>query len=959
VVAFRIPVNTYRIQFGPRFRFEDGAGLVPYLDELGITDLYASPLLRARKGSPHGYDVTDPTTLNPELGNAEEFDALASALKERDMGLLLDIVPNHMAAGSENRWWMGVLESGVRSPYAAYFDIDWSSAKKALDRKVLLPILGGPYGKVLESGELSVRLEEGEFVVRYGDAKLPLSLKSCLRILSHRIEALEETYGPQSVVFRELWDVIAAIEHLPDDAAGDPGPPADRSRKEKEIRQSLRRLCGGRPEIRAFFERNLRILNGRKGNPESFEPLDRLLSDQHYWLSFWRLANEEINYRRFFAISDLISLRVEDFEVFNASHEFVLKLVAEGKVTGLRVDHIDGIYDPLVYLATLRDRIAGTAAAGPDAPAGFYIVVEKILREDESLPPEWPVCGTTGYEFLNTVNGVFVSAAGVRDLDGIYARFIGGKMEFDKLVHANKMHIMDTHFAGEMHALGRDLGAIADRDRYGRDLPRKELRQALIEATACFPVYRTYIRSGDLAARDRRYLGRALREARRRGAGRASVPVFDFLERVLMPERPPPPSGGQGEERLRFLMRWQQFTGPILAKGLEDTALYVYNRLVSANEVGGDPASPAVAPGEFHRRAEGALARWPFGLNATSTHDTKRSEDVRARVNVLSELPGEWEKRLLLWSRWNEKKKRTVGGRRVPDRNEEILIYQTLLGAWPLDGSEIPSFEERVAEYMIKAVREAKAFTRWDRPNAPHEEAVRGFVRAILRDAGANPFLEDLRPFREKVAHYGALNSLSQVLLKIASPGVPDFYQGTELWDFSLVDPDNRRPVDFAKRAFLLSELRSGESRGAATLLHEIITRWKDGRIKLYLTWKALNFRRRHRELFLGGSYLPLPVTGGKKEHVLAFAREHNGFWTAVAVPRLTTRLVAPGEFPMGEATWGTDGGLHLPAGSPERWTDVLTGEDLSASAAEGGKLLPLGGVFRRFPVALLSGGAS
>jgi (1->4)-alpha-D-glucan 1-alpha-D-glucosylmutase len=955
VPALRIPIATYRLQFSPRFRFEDARALVSYLDALGVTDLYASPLFRARRESSHGYDTTDPTRFHPFLGSEEEFDALVAALKERDMGLLLDIIPNHMAASSENRWWMDVLESGAGSSYAPFFDIDWHSSKKALEKKILLPILGGPYGKVLENRELSLHLEKGGFVVRYYGAKLPLSVKSYLRILSHRIENLEETYGPDSPVFRELWDIIDSIEHL----ASDPGAASARVREEHAIKQNLWLLYRSRPEIKDFLEENLRIVNGRKGEPESFELLDRLLSEQHYWLSYWRLANEEINYRRFFSISDLIGLRVEDLGVFNASHELVLRLASDGKATGFRVDHVDGLYDPLGYLATLRDRILETAGSGPDAPPGCYLLVEKILQEDEALPPEWPVCGTTGYEFLNTANGVFVSARGVRELDAIYARFLGGKMDFEEVVYANKKLIMDTHFAGEMHALGKHLGSIAEQDRHGRDLPRKELRQALIEVTACFPVYRTYIRSYDLSARDRRYIGRAFREARRRGEVATSTPVFDFLKRVLMLERFPPLSGEQTEDRLRFLMRWQQFTGPIMAKGVEDTVLYVYNRLVSSNEVGGNPVSPGIPPGEFHRLAGAALARSPHGMNTTSTHDTKRSEDVRARINVLSELSGEWEKRLLLWAHWNEERKRAVGGIPVPDRNEEILIYQTLLGAWPFGEAEIPSFSERIKDYMVKAVREAKVYTRWDRPNPPHESAVRDFVESLLEDAAGNRFLEDFLPFQKKIAHYGALNSLSQVLLKIASPGVPDFYQGTELWDFSLVDPDNRRPVDFPRRTLLLTEMLNGETRDPVPVVQELLSRWEDGRIKLFLTYKGLTFRRRHRDLFLSGSYLPLPVSGGKKEHVLAFAREHNGFWAVAAVPRLMTRLVAPGEFPLGQKAWGTQGGLLLPHGSPERWNNALTGEEIHASATNGKKLLPLDRAFHHFPVALLAGGSS
>ncbi len=957
MAAPRIPIATYRLQFHPRLRFEEARAIVPYLDALGITDLYASPILQSRKESPHGYDVTDPTRIRKELGGREKFDALAASLKEKGMGLLLDIVPNHMAAVGENRWWMDILEYGAGSPYARFFDIDWLPSRKALERKILLPILGGPYGNVLENRELILSLERNGIFVRHSGAKLPLSVKSYLRILAHRIETLEETFGKDSPAFRELWELVGAIGHLPDAATPEPGAAAARGREEEPIKRNLWRLYRTRPEIRSFLDENLRIFNGRKGEPESFDLLDRLLAEQHYWLSYWRFANEEINYRRFFAIGDLIGMRIEDYEVFQASHDLVLRLVADGTVTGLRIDHIDGLYDPLGYLATLRDRIVASAGAEAEGSSGIYVVVEKILQEEEEIPPEWPVHGTTGYEFLNAANGVFLSARGMRELDEVYARFLGGKPEFVETAYVGRKLVMETHFAGEMHALGKQLGSIAERDRHGRDLPRKELRQAIIEATACFPVYRTYIRGLDVSARDRLYLGRALREARRRGR-ETSGPVFDFLDRILSPEGLSSLSGELREDCLRFLMRWQQFTGAIMAKGIEDTALYKYNRLASANEVGGDPASPAVPPAEFHRRAKRALARFPYGMNATSTHDTKRSEDVRARIDVLSELAGEWEKHLLQWGRWNAEKKRSIGGRPVPFPNEEILIYQTLLGAWPFDATELPSFAERVKEYLVKAVREAKAYTRWDRPNPPYENAIGDFVDSIMESAPENRFLPHFLLFQKRIAPYGAMNSLSQVLLKVASPGVPDFYQGTEIWDFSLVDPDNRRPVDFSRRALLLRDLPNPESGDPLPQLREILSRWEDGRIKLYLTRMALHFRRLHRDLFLSGSYLPISVSGGRKEHVLSFARERNGFWTVAAVPRLMTRLPASGVFPLGRDTWGTQGGLLLPAEAPARWSNVLTGETIDASAADGMNLLPLFRVFQMFPVALLSGSA-
>ena len=950
--TLRVPLATYRLQFHRRFRFEHALALVPYLESLGVTDLYASPLLQARKGSTHGYDVTDPSRLNPELGAEGEFDSMVQTLAERGMGLLVDIVPSHMSASSENRWWMDVLEHGAGSPFAPFFDIDWHSPKKALVKKVLLPVLGGPYGRVLENQELVLRLEKGGFFVHYHGLKLPIALKSCARILAHRIDVLEENFGPDHPSFRDLWNLIADIEHLPGPGPADPAKAGESLRAEEEAREKIHRLYRDRAEIRAHVDENLRIYRGTKGDPASFDHLDRLLAEQPYWLSFWRLANEEINYRRFFAVSDLISVRVEDPNVFESSHAVVFRLAREGKVTGLRVDHIDGLYDPMGYLTHLRKRLGPENAVGP--VPGFYVVVEKILADGEDLPAEWPVSGTTGYDFLNTANGVFVSAAGVRALGETYVRFLGGAQAFDAMVCEKKKLIMETLFAGEMHSLGQHLGRLAEQDRYARDLPRKELRQALVEVTACFPVYRTYIRGFEISARDRRYLGKALKEARRRSTD-ASAPVFDFLQRVLFLESAVSGAGGQREEWLGFLMRWQQFTSPIMAKGYEDTALYVYNRLVSLNEVGGNPSGLGVPVTTFHKRAAEMIARWPHTMNATTTHDTKRSEDVRARINVLSELSGEWEKRLLLWSDWNRGMKRLVGGRPVPDPGEEILLYQTLLGAWPLDPQEMDSFPERVREYMIKAVREAKVHTRWIQPNPEHERTVRDFVTAVLEGEEGRRFREDFLPFQAKVAHYGAQNGLAQVLLKIVSPGVPDFYQGAKLWDLRLVDPDNRGPVDFSRRVRLLAELKNRELQGLLALVGELLPSWKDGRVKLFLTYRALAFRRERQELFLSGAYLPLQASGGEKEHVLAFARRRETSWTVAAVPRLVTRLSPAGKFPLGQETWGTRSGLVLPKGAPDRWRNVFTGEELHLPGGRGEKTLPLHAVFRSFPVALLA----
>jgi len=953
MIPSRVPVATYRLQFSRDFRFRDALALLPYLDSLGVTDLYASPILAARSGSAHGYDVVDPSRLNPELGDPGEFDALAAALAGRGMGLLQDIVPNHMAASSENRWWMDLLERGEGSPYASFFDIDWRSPRKALERKVLLPVLGEAYGKVLEEGEISLRLEGGSFVLFYHGMRLPVAAASWPLLLAHRLESLEETLGAEHPAFRELWELISDLERLSASPPVGPGEARERGRREEAIRQRLATLVAERPEIREHLDETLRICGGVRGEPGSFDLLDRLLAGQHYWLSYWRLANEEINYRRFFAISDLVSLRVEDPGVFEATHDLVLRLVREGKVTGLRIDHVDGLYDPTGYLERLA-KACGEEVPDGTASAVPFLLVEKILAEGEPLPAEWPVGGTTGYDSLNALNGVFVSADGLRRLGEVYARFSGERRPFPELVYEKKKLVMESLFAGEMHSLGQDLARLAERDRHGRDLPRKELREALVEATACFPVYRTYIRGLALTARDRRYLGTSLREARGRSA-EASGPVFDFLERVLLLSGPDAFPAERKDEWLRFLMRWQQFTGPIMAKGFEDTALYVYHRLVSQNEVGGDPAGPGTSPETFHRRAAAIRRRWPFTMNATSTHDTKRGEDVRARINVLSEIPWEWERRVKRWSRWNDSSRPMVAGRPAPDRNEEYLLYQTLVGAWPLDEREIPPLAGRIREYMIKAVREAKVNTRWIRPNLPYEKAVREFVEAILGGGEANRFLKDFLPFQRKVAWYGMTNGLSQVLVKIASPGFPDFYRGSERWDLRLVDPDNRGPIDFRARERMLAELRAGEAAGVRSLVQELLKTPEDGRIKMFLTWKALFFRREQADLFSEGDYFPLFASRGRKEQVLAFARRKGNRWAIAAVPRLVTRLAPPGSFPLGKEAWGTRDLLVLPGEAPRRWRDVLTGETLEAvgPGREGG--IPLHLLFRDLPAAFLA----
>ncbi|MGQ9711948.1 MAG: malto-oligosyltrehalose synthase [Desulfotomaculales bacterium] len=960
----RIPVATYRLQFNREFGLADACTLVPYLDALGITDIYASPLLQARRGSTHGYDVTDPTRLNPELGGEDGFTALAGLLRARGMGMLLDIVPNHMAAATENPWWLDVLRYEPDSAYASYFDIDWEPARPGLAGRVLLPILGAPYGSVLENGELTLAPAEDGFWVGYGERRLPISPRTYGRILSSWPEALAGALGSDHPAVSACADLLDAVKRLPAPTEAE----AFASRFQ-EVRHKLWRLYNTSSEVKAVLDESLKVFNGRKGDPQSFDRLDRLLAEQPYRLAFWRVGNQEVNYRRFFDVSDFVCVRVEQEHVFAATHALVLRLAAAGQVTGLRIDHIDGLYDPAAYLRRLQDRLGA-----PGEGAAFYVVAEKILSSDEELPAAWPVHGTTGYDFLNAVNGLFVDGRGAAALGEIYAGLGGCEADFATVVYDQKRRVMRELFPGEVRNLTRELALLAEHDRYGRDLTLPELEDALVETTACLPVYRTYIRAFPVERRDRTCIEHAAAEAVRRSP--AARPACDFLRRVLLLAFPGCLAEEQRQAWLRFVMRWQQFTGPVMAKGFEDTALYLYNRLVSLNEVGGNPQSTGMSVAELHRRHRARQERWPHTLNATSTHDTKRGEDVRARINVLSEIPAAWAGHLERWRAWNRPKKPVVHGEAVPDDNTELLIYQTLVGAWPLREKELPAFRERLEGYLVKAAREAKVHTHWLHPDAAYEDALLQFARSILDPADDNRFLEDFTRFQQVAAYYGALNSLAQVLLKIASPGMPDFYRGTEIWDFSLVDPDNRRPVDFETRAAMLAALRGREGAGLPALAKELLDHWQDGRIKLYVTYKALTFRRSHRELFAAGEYVPLEAAGPRREHVCAFARRHGAAWALVAVPRLMARLAAarretppddgpadlpPLRPPLGEATWGKTS-LLLPAAAPDRWRNVFTGETVAVPPAPatgtgptGKRSLPLAGVLRRFPVALLA----
>jgi (1->4)-alpha-D-glucan 1-alpha-D-glucosylmutase len=957
----KLPSATYRIQFNLSFRFADARDLVPYLHDLGISDLYASPRFKARKGSSHGYDVIDPQRINSELGTEREFEELVQRLKDYGMGLLLDIVPNHMAATAENRWWTDVLGNGRSSPYGDFFDIDWQSptakARVRAAGKVVLPVLGDLYGRALENQEIMLRLEEDGFWFRYWESRFPLDPKTIGPILESCLAQLRAAFPEDHGALLGLLEIVERVERLPGRDALEPESIAARRTGGEAIQKQLWQLFRGNPDFRRGLESTIREINGVRDDPASFDRLDGLLSAQAYRLAYWRIAAEEINYRRFFDINDLVGLRVELPEVFAARHATILQLVEDNRVAGLRVDHVDGLYDPRAYLERLTEACAARSAAR-GAP-GPYVIVEKILGANEQLPEDWPVAGTTGYDFLNAVNGVLIDGQGLKRLEAVYARFTGQATPFAEVSYRGNRIVMEQLFSSELRRLGHQLGRLAARDRYARDVPLSELLRALMDVTACLPVYRTYIAGAGVSPRDRVYLDRALEAARARNKGDLfRQTAFDFLHRLLTVDLP----GASEEDRnecLSFVMKWQQFSGPVMAKGLEDTAFYVHNSLISLNEVGGDPLriEPPLDVVSFHLFNQERLARQPATLNTTSTHDTKRSEDVRARIDVLSELAIEWGERLFRWRRWNSSKKREARGREVPVPLEEVFLYQTMVGAWPLDPAELAEFPERLVSCMHKAAREAKLFTSWIEPVPEHEEALTAFIERILDDSEENRFLEDFSRFQRRIAFHGALNSLTQLLVKIAAPGVPDFYQGSELWEFSMMDPDNRRPVDFQKRARLLAELAAAEHANREALLEHVLQHWQDGRVKMYLARKALDFRRQRNAFFLESEYISIHAAGKKTENVCAFVRRKEQGWVLAAAPVLTTQLVEPGHMPLGQETWGMSG-ILLPNDAPGVWRNVLTGEMLKTGTTRRKRWLPLKSIFHRFPVALLEGGS-
>ena len=953
----RVPLSTYRLQFNLNFTFKQAAEIVPYLFELGISDLYASPYLKARPGSLHGYDISDHNHLNPEVGEPEDHQAMTLALRDLGMGHLLDIVPNHMGIGEvSNKWWMDVLENGPSSPYAPYFDIDWEPLKSDLTGKVLLPVLGDQFGRVLERGELKLSFESDRFRMNYFENVYPVSPRSSSLVLRSVLAGMLKHGSGEDEDVIELESIVTALEHLPPRDRTDTASVAERRRESFVSRRRLRNLYESSEAFRRALEEALNAYNGRVGEPHSFDQLERVLDDQPYRLAYWRVAAEEINYRRFFDINDLAGIRVERGDVFQATHKLILQLMAEKKVTGLRIDHPDGLFDPDAYLRKLQDEASKAAGEGP-----VYVLVEKILTGEEPLPESWPVAGTVGYEFANRLNGLFVATANEVAMTETYRDFVGHTTDFERLVYEKKKLILRVALASELNVLAYLLNRISEKNRRFRDFTLGSLTDALRETIACFPVYRTYIDavSGHVSPSDSEQINRALRTAIRRN--RATSPtIFEFIRSILLLQWPDDLTAEAREEHARFVMKFQQLSGPVMAKGVEDTSFYIYNRLISLNEVGGEPDRFGIEPEEVHTWLTVRRSIWPYAMNSSSTHDTKRSEDVRARINVLSECPAEWREHVRRWAAANAELKGTSEDEPIPDDNDEYLLYQTLVGAWPLEALDEEgrvSFTARVQAYMEKATREAKLHTSWINPNEEYDRNLKEFIGRILDVGSGAEFQSDLAGFQERIAAAGMYNSLSQTLLKLALPGVPDIYQGQEVWDFSLVDPDNRRAVDYPLRSRLLEEIkrRSLEEDRRGELLNEVISSWKDGRIKLLVTHLLLQERLANPDLFLEGDYLALEVTGQRAEHVFAFARRTESRAMIVVAPRLpwTFREATGSGFEV-VAAWG-DTAVLLPADLQEGdFASLFTGAKVRPGSSDGSPSVAVGELLGGFPVALL-----
>ncbi len=883
----RLPVATYRVQLNKSFDFNKLKATLPYLVELGISHVYASPVFKARSGSLHGYDILDSNQINNELGGLAAFNDLLTEAKRLGIGWIQDIVPNHVAYSPENTLISDVMKFGSSSCYQEFLDVDWSHPSPKLNRKILAPFLTESYRKSLCQAQLKLFYHDG-FLIRYKGFEFPVKISS----------------------YRKILSMASQI-------------PLFQFRDERRLLAQLQESYVGDRNIRAEIDH---ILEEYNQNPDF---MASLLSEQVFALAEWRTAFREINYRRFFDIIDLICLRMEAPNAFETTHKLISQLLFEHKIEGLRVDHLDGLWDPEEYLCKLRS-IASKA----------YIVVEKILQNDENPPQSWSVAGTTGYDFLNKLNGLFVAEENKARMNELYRQFSGIRKSFSEILYECKKHVIRKSFSADVDNLQSLLHQVLKHKLHDKEFSKKTTCEAIIEILAAFPVYRSYI-SGKNADGEGNFK-LALQTAMKRNTRiRAELEVIgDLLKEARL-----------SPNALAFIMRVQQFTGAIMAKGFEDTALYVYNRLLSLNEVGGDPDKFGCSREEFYTFLSQRQTKWPLTLNATSTHDTKRGEDARARMNVLSEIPSEFHNETKKWSDTNCLKKTRIDGKLAPSKNEEYFIYQTLVGSFPFEQADMPQFIDRLMAYSAKALREAKVNSSWFSPNELYEKAVASFISKLLESSKKNAFLEEFMPFQKKIAFIGCLNSLSQTLIKIASPGVPDFYQGTELWDLNFVDPDNRRPVDFQKRQEYLREVRNLKSSD----LREFPQGFQDERTKIFEINRALKLRDRKKELFQTGKTVPLPVKGALRDHLIAFCRNKEEDFAIVVVPRLLFNI-EQAQPPLLDIDW-KDTFICLPKGASKTWTEIFTSITQFSKNRGCGQGFFASDLLKDFPVALLVSG--
>jgi (1->4)-alpha-D-glucan 1-alpha-D-glucosylmutase len=925
------PRATYRLQFQKEFTFDDAAAIAPYLARLGISHVYASPIHKARPGSMHGYDVVDHAAINPELGGEEGFLRFSDVLRKHGLGLVLDIVPNHVGIGAENEWWQSVLEWGELSGHARAFDIDWE--RLGANHKLVVPFLGNRYGVALEKGELVLSFDEseGSFGVAHFDQRFPLCPLSYPIILDRALAALEETAPPADILTISERLRLMGEETLPERRTTFPDDA-------QMLKQELARAVAASAPVGQAIERAVSLINGTIGVPESFGTLHRLLEAQSYRLAHWRVAASDINYRRFFDINDLAGLRIEEPEVFERVHATVFRLIREGRVDGLRIDHVDGLADPGNYLHALQ------SAVGP----AFFIVVEKILEPHENLK-RWPIAGTTGYDVLNLLDGVLMDREAAPALERIYRGMTGVEGSYPSLLRRAKADVLDAGFASELEVLVSDLKRIADSDRRTRDYTTIAIREALREIIARLPVYRSYIGEDGPSPEDRRLIETTMASAQRHSA-LPDRSVHEFIASALLGGMEPESPGGPDVNLVRrFRRRFQQLTGPVMAKGLEDTLFYRYAPLLARNEVGGDPGSFGVTAEEFHAANANRAREWPHTMIATATHDTKRGEDARARLLALSQLTDQWAEALRLWEEIATPHLALVEGVEAPDPNDRMILLQSLLGAWPVDlmdgatdAPAVAAFGERVEAFLIKALREAKTRTSWVNPDEAYERAATGLLRRLLEPEGR--FLREFAPLARRLAVLGMLTGLSRTILKCTLPGVPDFYQGGEFWDLSLVDPDNRRPVDYAARERGLEREEPPD---------RLLADWRDDRVKQHVLAALLRDRAKNPALYAEGDYQPLEPSGPRRRHVLAFRRSDGRHGLVSVVSRLHGEVMGEDELPSAQilAQFWDGTSLPLPAG---RWRDVITGREFPA---DGGSF-PVAELFAAFPAAVLRSSA-